>query len=63
MVSAIDPRVEEYRREAAAARIRAASNPANRNEFLHVAENWEALAREVERLGQPFRQGNASVRI
>lgn len=63
MVSAIDKRVEEYRREAAAARIRAASNPANRNEFLHVAENWEALAREVERLDNGFRQGNETARV
>jgi hypothetical protein len=63
MVSAIDRRVEEYRREAAAARIRAANDPAHRKEFLHVAENWEALAREIERLGGVFRQGNEAARL
>lgn len=55
MVSAIDERVEQYRREAAAARNRAASNPANRDAFVRVAENWEALASEVERLSMSFR--------
>jgi hypothetical protein len=61
MVSAIDERVEQYRREAAAARNRADSNPANRDAFVRVAENWEALAREVERLSGNFRNdGNES---
>lgn len=55
MVSAIDERIDQYRREAAAARNRAASNPANRDAFARVAENWEALASEVERLGRSFR--------
>lgn len=62
MVPAVDERVEEYRREAGAARIRGASNPANRNEFQHVAEHWDTLAREVERLRQVFRQENETVR-
>lgn len=55
MVSAIDERIDQYRREAAAARNRAAGNPANRDAFVRVAENWEALASEVERLGGKFR--------
>lgn len=63
MVPAIDSRVEEYRREAVVARMRAASDPVNRSEFLHVAENWEALAREVERLDDVFRQGNEAAPI
>ena len=63
MVSAIDDRVGEYRREAEAARIRAASSPANRSEFLAVAENWEALAREVERLDDGLRRGNERVHV
>ena len=63
MVMAIDKRVEEYRREAEDARNRAARNPSHRNEFLHVAENWEALAREVERLGDSPRQGNESASV
>jgi len=63
MISAIDKRVDEYRREAAVARVRAAGDPHNRTEFLHVAENWEALAREVERLAENFRPRNETVRI
>ncbi len=63
MVSANDSRVDEYRREAVAARIRAASDPVNRREFLQVAENWEALAREVERLDGVSHQGNEAARL
>jgi hypothetical protein len=64
MVSAIDERIEQYRREAAAARNRAASNPASGDGFVRVAESWEALADEVERLGRSFRNdGNESAPV
>lgn len=58
MVLAIDDRVEQYRRAAEDARMRADGNPANRDAFLHVAKDWEALAREVERLVAKQNEGS-----
>jgi hypothetical protein len=48
-----DWRVSHFRSQAAKARVRAlsASTDEDREEFLHLARNWEALAREAAKVG------------
>ena|SRR5665213_2750315 len=53
--SRLDGRIEEYRGEAARARQRAANSPASRDAFLRIAEDWEALAREVQHVVRALR--------
>jgi hypothetical protein len=51
-----DRRIEEFRREAAKARLRAATDSEFREAFLTIAADWEALARQVQHLASTSRK-------
>jgi len=58
-------RIEHFREQAAKARERAlaASSSEDREEFLHLARNWEQLAREAASVGwaDNWQEGSLSV--
>jgi hypothetical protein len=51
-----DTRIEQFRREAAKARLKAATDSEFREAFLNIAADWEALAREVRHLASTSRK-------